>query len=267
MPLTRECFSQIVDLLTPHMLDPNERQVILRPALYDTPLLNQIMFSGNANTFTVLLVTELDRYGRVTRDKTALTAVLEALQGHVGWDRQEKIKELIACAETGTDIPHVDVAAIPDLPQASNDVEKNHIFISYSSTDRVSFVDRLAGDLVAFGHTVWVDNLDEKYGGIVAGKPWQQELANALNHAKLVVFVITPDSIRSKWVKAELKRAGETGLRVIGVIARPLRSAEDRSLLGHIQVGVHTMNDLHYHDFTQIGYEAGLKALLKDVDS
>ena len=131
MPLTKDCFTRIVNLLTPHMQNEGMRQAVLQPALYDTPLLNQIVFSGDANTFTVMLVRKLDTFGRVTRDKTAITAVLEALQGHVGWDQQEEIKELIACAEAGSKVVKDDVDEVPDLPQPTNEAAREHIFISY----------------------------------------------------------------------------------------------------------------------------------------
>lgn len=264
MPISRECFSRIVKLLTPHMQDAGMRQVILQPALYDTPLLNQIVFTGNASTFTVTLVQRLDKYGRVTKDKTAITAVLEALQGHVGWDQQEEIDALIDCAETGTGKGGA-TETIPDLPVPTNEKAKEHIFISYSSSDRVSFVDRLAKDLSEDGHKIWVDNLDEKYGGIIAGKPWQQELGNALNRAKMLIFVITPDSLRSVWVKAELKRAGEVGIPVIGVIARPLSTESDKALLTGIKVGSQQFSDLHYRDFTAMGYNRGITILKQDI--
>jgi hypothetical protein len=265
MPLTNDCFNEIVNLLTPHMQNEGMRQAILQPALYDTPLLNQIVFSGDANTFTVMLVRKLDTFGRVTKDKTAVTAVLEALQGHVGWDQQEEIKELITCAEAGSKVVKDDTDDVPDLPQPTNEAAREHIFISYSSADRVSFVDRLAKDLSDAGHKIWVDNLNKKYGGIIAGKPWQQELANTLNRARLVIFIITPDSIRSKWVKAELKRAGETDRSVISVVARPLKSVEDQRLLGSIKVGNQTLSGLHYRDFTVTGYADGLDALKNDI--
>ena len=264
MPLSKDCFNRIVQLLTPYMQQEAMRQAILQPALYDTKLLNQIVFSGSADVFTVMLVSRLDMYGRVTKDKTAVTAVLEGLQGHVGWDQQEEIKALIECAEGSKKVVQ-DADSVPDLPAPTNEEAQEHLFISYSSVDRVSFVDRLAKDLNTAGHKVWVDNLDEKYGGIIGGQPWQQQLANALNRAKLVGFVITPDSVNSKWVKAEIKRAGLTNRPVIGVVARPLKTDEDKQALGAIKVGDKTMNDLHYRDFTATGYDAGLQKLLGDI--
>ena len=264
MSLTQECFNKIVNLLTPHMQDEGMRQAILQPALYDTPLLNQIVFSGNANVFTVMLIRRLDTFGRVTKDKTAIAAVLEALQRQVGWEQQEEIGKLIICAEAGSNLVKDDSVEVPDLPPPNNEAAQDHIFISYSSADRVSFVDRLAKDLSAVGHKIWVDNLDEKYGGIIAGKPWQQELANSLNRAKLVIFVITPDSIRSKWVKAELKRAGETDRPVIGIVARPLKT-EDTQLLSKVKVGENSITDLHFLDFNKLGYDAGIQKTISDL--
>lgn len=74
---------------------------------------------------------------------------------------------------------------MPDLPATNNAAASEHLFISYSSADWVSFVDRLAQDLNDAGHSLWIDNLDARYDGILAGQPWQQELANALNRAEL----------------------------------------------------------------------------------
>lgn len=246
------------------MQDASERQALLNHTFYDTPLPNQIIFSGDATTFTVNLVRKLDTYGHISIDKTAIAMLLEALQSQLGIDQQQKIESFIDCIEENTHSSSVTLS-IPDLPEPQNVEAREHIFISYASADRISFVDRLAKDLANVGYKVWVDNLDTKYGGIVGGMSWQQELANALNYSALVIFVITPDSIRSQWVQAELKRASESKRPIIGVIARPLMTKDDRDLFGNFHVGKQPFSDLHYRDFIKRGYDRGMHLLKSDI--
>lgn len=74
------------------------------------------------------------------------------------------------------------------------------VFISYSSYDYL-IGGILQDRLKAAGFTVWWDQR------IVPGEPYTDEIMTALNNAKTVVVVWTPDSINSEWVQKEAKRA------------------------------------------------------------
>ncbi|GEM_PF-2262330 len=263
MNVSRECFAKIIQLLLPHMLDEGNRKSLITSAFFGTTLLHQINFAGNANTFTVLLVSKLVGFGTLDNGEFAITTLLRVIQNQLGSNQHQQIEELIVCIES--EHRNMD-EEVPDLPLAQNQVSRKHLFISYASVDRVSFVDRIASDLTEVGHLVWVDNLSSKYGGITGGKPWQQELADALNQAILVIFVITPDSLRSKWVRAELNRAGQIHRPVIGVVAHPITMSEDRKLLETIMIDDNPLTALQYRDFTELGYSKGFDLLKVDIN-
>jgi hypothetical protein len=261
--MDHDCFKDIVALLRPYMDVPATRQAILQTAWYGSSLLHQINWTGDPQTFTTLAVDKAIKHGQIVKDVPAVRALLEGLRPQVGYDVQARIDDILTrCFESPA---RVEIrAAVPELPPASNPAGSDHFFISYSSADRAAFVDRLAKDLTGAGYTMWVDNLGPQYNGITAGKAWQQELADALHRAALVIFVITPDSIRSPWCAAELRRASEQNTPIIPVLARPLK-VEDYGLMGQIQVGGKPLSDLQYRDFVTLGYDKGLEILLSDI--
>jgi TIR domain len=108
-----------------------------------------------------------------------------------------------------------------ELPAPTNLRSWDHIFISYWSNDRV-FVDYLANTLKTNGYPVWVDNLGPEFGGLRGGEEWQRALANAIHKAAVVVFVACPESLKSEWVNAEIRRALEEKRPLIPLIIRPL---------------------------------------------
>jgi hypothetical protein len=263
MKMDRQCFNEIVNLLVKYMDVPETRQAILDTAWYGSPLLHQVSWTGNPQTFTTLAVKKAIDFGQIEQGVPAIRALLEGLRPQVGYDVQEKIDAILdTCFDSPSNtVTHIEV---PDLPPASNSANKTHLFISYSSADRAAFVDRLAKDLTHNGYAMWVDNLGPQYNGITAGKSWRQELADALNHASLVVFVITPDSIRSAWCQAELKRASEQNTAIIPVLARPIKG-DDYGIMDAIQVGDMRLSDVQYRDFVGLGYDRGLEVLLTDI--
>jgi hypothetical protein len=75
------------------------------------------------------------------------------------------------------------------------------IFISYSVRDR-RFVRNIAKRLWKEGYSVW---LDEKE--LVPGDSLSLRLSEALQAARIVLVIVTPNSIKSNWVKFELSKA------------------------------------------------------------
>lgn len=262
--MDRACFQEIIQLLVPYMDTPATRQAIMQTAWMGSPLEYQVQWTGNPQTFTALAVRKAHEFGHIEKDVPALLALLEGLRPQVGYNVQEKIDDII---ERCLQVSKQDQALsdVPELPAASNASANAHFFISYSSADRVAFVDRLAKDLTAADYAMWVDNLGPQYNGITAGKSWKQELADALNASALVIFVITPDSIRSKWCQAELQRAAEQATPIVPVLARPIE-ADDYGIMSQIQVGDKPLSEIQYRDFVTLGYDKGLAILQDDID-
>lgn len=81
-------------------------------------------------------------------------------------------------------------------------LDKNHIFISYSSRNK-DFVDALRNDLQKANLNVWIDK-----EGLTAGTPnWEKALRQSIRGAYALVLVASPDSYESRYVQGELEVA------------------------------------------------------------
>lgn len=147
-----------------------------------------------------------------------------------------------------------DVPTLEELPPPSDSPRsKDHIFISYSHSDRV-LVERLAGDLRTQGHTTWID-----FQGIRGGDIWQQAIVDGIYNSSFVLIVLSPDSVRSAWVQIELAAARKYDKHFIPLLVRPLSSDADKSAYAALDIGA-----VQIRDFT-VGYEAAFKELLIDL--
>jgi hypothetical protein len=77
--------------------------------------------------------------------------------------------------------------------------DKHHVFISYSRKD-YSFVEKLRTDLEKAGIFIWIDK-----EGIRFGTPnWERAIRKAIDEAYAVIWVVSPDSYASDYVRDEL---------------------------------------------------------------
>lgn len=94
------------------------------------------------------------------------------------------------------------------------------VFLSHNSVDK-SWVIQLKDDLSRYGVSVWLDKDEIRPGDIFA-----EALENGLANSKAVALIISPDALKSGWVKAEYYRAlslsqnNQTALQLIPVILR-----------------------------------------------
>ena len=72
------------------------------------------------------------------------------------------------------------------------------VFISHSYADS-KFVEKLRTELIKNGIEVWIDKNILKVGDNIA-----QKIDNALNEADYIIFVLSKESVNSKWVQLEL---------------------------------------------------------------
>lgn len=93
--MDKSLFDRIVTQLMPEMDSISRRQALIHGALFGSPVVNQIDWSGSAHDFTVQLVTRLHKY-----DASAVIAVLEELHAQVGTVRQAEINALIHALST-----------------------------------------------------------------------------------------------------------------------------------------------------------------------
>ncbi|MCL4251715.1 MAG: TIR domain-containing protein [Anaerolineae bacterium] len=75
------------------------------------------------------------------------------------------------------------------------------IFISYSSKDRRR-AERLEGELLAHGQTVWRD-----VTSIPGGEEWARKIDEALAKTDVLLLLVSEHSAQSKWVRREMEAA------------------------------------------------------------
>jgi hypothetical protein len=88
----------------------------------------------------------------------------------------------------------------------------NWVFISYARADS-EFVHELRAALVKGGHEVWLD-ADE----LAPSDEWLPSVERALEGARAVVFVASPQSLRSRECMHELRHAAAQGKRIVVLI-------------------------------------------------
>lgn len=111
----------------------------------------------------------------------------------------------------------------------------SNIFLSHSHADKL-FVRKLANDLKAEGHKVWLDEAEIKIGDSLIKK-----LQTGLYEVEYVVAIISTNSVRSPWVEKELDIAMNREIREGKVVVlpiliekvEPLPSFLDGKLYGH----------------------------------
>jgi hypothetical protein len=124
----------------------------------------------------------------------------------------------------------------------------DYVFISYSRHDS-PFVERLAGDLRQQGIDVWIDREN-----IAPGQSWQQEIEHGLKKASSLIFVLSSNSIKSKWMLSELGAFWATKKRIVPVIIEDVDEAALPADISRIQ----------WADFRQ-SYQTGFQSLLSGL--
>lgn len=92
--------------------------------------------------------------------------------------------------------------------------EMDQVFVSYSRKD-ADFVGELRPAIENAGIPVWVDR-----DCLVGGVEWIESLADAMDNCIAVVLVISPDSVKSRWVRKEISFAARRGINVIPLLYR-----------------------------------------------
>jgi len=104
------------------------------------------------------------------------------------------------------------------------------IFISYSRRDQ-EFVTRLASELDAHFAGVWFDQ-----AAIQVGEKWHDEILEGIQACKAFILVLSPDAMRSRYVREELSRAQQYQKIIFPVIYRHANWTDDfASLIKEVQ--------------------------------
>lgn len=89
------------------------------------------------------------------------------------------------------------------------------LFLSYSRRDRDAMA-QLRDDLHSAGHDTWCDN------ELTGGQQWWDTILENIRACDRFVFVLSPDSVKSRACKAELAYAVALGRPVLPVLVRDL---------------------------------------------
>src|SRR5271166_3756291 len=126
---------------------------------------------------------------------------------------------------------------------------KTKVFISHSSHDR-AFVTRIARILEEHRIAYWYSATH-----IVGAKQWHDEIGHALEHCNWFLVVLTPDAVRSQWVKRELMFAlneHRYNQRIIPLLRKPCKYPRLSWALPGFELV----------DFT-VGFDTGCRDLLR----
>jgi hypothetical protein len=116
------------------------------------------------------------------------------------------------------------------LDDNSSQLTDNMLFISYSRQDWDVFVSPMVNRLRDRGFSVWIDqNL------LVGGVDWMDVIGKALNKCKLLILVMTPEAIESRFVKMEYRYFFNHGKPIVPLLYRSVEHIPpELSLIQHI---------------------------------
>jgi len=97
------------------------------------------------------------------------------------------------------------------------DISISPNFVSYSRDD-LDFARHLVLDLKQAGASVWMDKLD-----IRAGQLWDNAIEDAVNRCSRIILIMSPDSVSSAEVMAEVSLAMDEHKEIIPVLFRECR--------------------------------------------
>jgi hypothetical protein len=95
--------------------------------------------------------------------------------------------------------------------------EKLKVFISYSRRDSAAFADELVAGLEFGGFAPFLDRHD-----IAAGEDWEARLGGLIAQSDTVVFVVSPEAVKSERCTWEVDRTIQLSKRLLPIIFKPV---------------------------------------------
>jgi hypothetical protein len=108
--------------------------------------------------------------------------------------------------------------------------EKLKVFISYSRKDSAEFADELLAGLEVAGFAPFLDRHD-----IAPGEPWESRLGGLIEQSDTVVFVVSPEAVKSDRCVWEVDRTIELSKRLLPVIFKPVPEHDIPKKLSRLQ--------------------------------
>src|SRR5215472_2686220 len=108
--------------------------------------------------------------------------------------------------------------------------EKLKVFVSYSRKDSAEFADELLAGLKVAGFAPFLDRHD-----IAAGEPWEVRLGGLIEQSDTVVFIVSPEAVKSERCVWEVDRTIELSKRLLPVIFKSVPDHEIPKRLSRLQ--------------------------------
>src|SRR6516162_1399340 len=108
--------------------------------------------------------------------------------------------------------------------------EKLKVFISYSRKDSAEFADELVAGLEYGGFAPFLDRHD-----VAAGEDWEARLGGLIAQSDTVVFVVSPEAVKSDRCVWEVDRTIELSKRLLPVIFKPVPEHDIPKKLSRLQ--------------------------------
>src|SRR5262249_941595 len=108
--------------------------------------------------------------------------------------------------------------------------EKLKVFVSYSRKDSAEFADELLAGLKVAGFAPFLDRHD-----IAAGEDWEARLGGLIAQSDTVVFVVSPEAVKSDRCVWEVDRTIELSKRLLPVIFKPVPEYDIPKKLSRLQ--------------------------------
>jgi len=126
---------------------------------------------------------------------------------------------------------------MPDRIRAKQSRAQSGVFISYARSDGRSFAAGLRARLQAKGIPLWQDVI-----AMEGGRDWWLQITDALNHVQFMALVITPNALKSEYVRKEGQYA-----RQQGVCVYPIKGVRDLDLASIPR----WMSEKHFYDLDE----------------
>jgi formylglycine-generating enzyme required for sulfatase activity len=143
---------------------------------------------------------------------------------------------------------------VQDTVEARTVETKTQVFISYSRKD-MAFADRLEAELKARGFEVLIDRQE-----IYAFEDWWKRIEGLIGRADTVVFVLSPDAVKSEVALKEIAHAASLNKRFAPIVCRRV---ED----GVVPEALRRLNFIFFDDPAQFKASADrlVEALQTDI--
>jgi formylglycine-generating enzyme required for sulfatase activity len=99
--------------------------------------------------------------------------------------------------------------------------EKLKVFISYSRRDSSDFAEELLAGLELAGFAPFLDRHD-----IAPGEPWEDRLTGLIQQADTIVYVISPEAVKSERCEWEVDKALALSKRLMPIVFKTVPEAE-----------------------------------------